>query len=490
MIEKICIVYSHHKLGDLIWQLPYIKSISEHHNKKIDLVVREKTQAKEILKDLNYINTIHYNNFRKKIFYWMDVFKLKKIFFTEDYTHVYILDKINKPAIAAKLAGIKNIIGPVLKDKNKALEKAILDSTDLLETGDYGAVENKIRDATQVSLVKDLGLEYFENPKERLEWIKQQSGAVSTGWKMFDQKLYGGLNKGEITIFAGGSGAGKSLFLQNLAVNWALSGLNCVYISLELSEQLISMRLDAMVSEHGTKDVMRNIDDVDLKVRMKGKGAGKFRVKQMTSGVNANDIRAYIREYEINADIKAAMLAREKDKLAALRDIKSKLLLEATSGSSEAISEEVENKIVVQKPVDTAPKKPDTTLLAGEKFLKENAKRKEIKVTESGLQYQVIKAGSGPKPNAGSTVKVHYHGTNIYGQVFDSSIDRGKPIEFPLNQVIAGWTEGLQLMKEGGKFIFYIPQELGYGARGAGGQIPPYATLIFEVELLQANIEN
>jgi len=192
--------------------------------------------------------------------------------------------------------------------RHKALEKAILDSTDLLEKADYGAVEEKIKEASQVSLVKDLGIEYFENPKERLEWIKQQAGAISTGWKMFDQKLYGGLNKGEITIFAGGSGAGKSLFLQNLGVNWALAGMNVVYISLELSEQLISMRLDAMVSEHGTKDIMKNIDDVDLKVRMKGKGAGKFRVKQMANGVTANDIRAYVREYEINHDIKVDAL--------------------------------------------------------------------------------------------------------------------------------------------------------------------------------------
>ena len=192
--------------------------------------------------------------------------------------------------------------------RHKALEKAILDSTDLLETGDYGAVENKIKEATQVSLVKDLGLEYFENPKERLEWIRAQSGATSSGWKMFDQKLYGGMNRGEITIFAGGSGAGKSLFLQNLGVNWALAGLNVVYISLELSEQLISMRLDAMVSEHSTRDIMRNIDDVDLKVRMKGKSAGKFRIKQMSSGINANDIRAYVREYEINHDVKVDCL--------------------------------------------------------------------------------------------------------------------------------------------------------------------------------------
>jgi heptosyltransferase-2 len=133
MIERICIVYSHHKLGDLIWQLPYIKAISEHHNIKVDLVVRERTQAKEILKDLNYINIIHYNNFRKKIFYWIDVFKLKKIFSTEDFTHVYILDKINKPAVAAKIAGIKNIIGPGIKRQKKWLtNKNFLDDKDWL----------------------------------------------------------------------------------------------------------------------------------------------------------------------------------------------------------------------------------------------------------------------------------------------------------------------------------------------------------------------
>jgi heptosyltransferase II len=133
MVEKICVIYSHHKLGDLIWQLPYIKAISEHHNRAIDLVVREKTQAKEILKDLNYINAIHYNNFRKKIFYLIDVFKLKKIFSSEGYTHIYILDKINKPAVAAKLAGIKNIIGPGIKRQKKWLtNKNFLEDKDWL----------------------------------------------------------------------------------------------------------------------------------------------------------------------------------------------------------------------------------------------------------------------------------------------------------------------------------------------------------------------
>jgi replicative DNA helicase len=192
--------------------------------------------------------------------------------------------------------------------RHKALEKAIIESTDLLEKQDYGTVENKIKDASQVGLVKDLGLDYFENPKERLQWIKDQSGAISTGWKGIDHKLYGGLNRGEMTIFAGGSGAGKSLFLQNFAVNWALAGMNTVYISLELSEQLISMRLDSMVSGYGTKEVMRNMDDVDLKVRMKAKGAGRLRVKQMPNGVNVNDIRVFLREYEISCGEKVDCL--------------------------------------------------------------------------------------------------------------------------------------------------------------------------------------
>ncbi len=119
MNKKICIVYTHHKLGDLIWQLPYIKAISEHYNGKVDLIVRKKTQAQNILKDLNHVNKIYYNEFRKGLAYWIDVFKLKKIFNSEKYDYVYILDKVNKPAIAAKLAGIKNIIGPGFKNQKK-----------------------------------------------------------------------------------------------------------------------------------------------------------------------------------------------------------------------------------------------------------------------------------------------------------------------------------------------------------------------------------
>ena len=225
--------------------------------------------------------------------------------------------------------------------RHKALEQAIIESTDLLEDKDYGSVEEKIKKAVQTGLVKDLGLEYFENPKERLEWIKKQAGAVSTGWKGIDQKLYGGLNRGEITIFAGGSGAGKSLFLQNFGVNWSLAGLNVVYISLELSEQLISMRLDSMISGYSTKEIMKNMDDVDLKVRMKGKGSGKFRVKYMPSGVTTNDVRAFLREYEIQAGIKVDCLL--VDYLDLMMPISGKVSAENTFIKDKFVSEELRN---------------------------------------------------------------------------------------------------------------------------------------------------
>lgn len=120
----------------------------------------------------------------------------------------------------------------------------------------------------------------------------------------------------------------------------------------------------------------------------------------------------------------------------------------------------------------------------GKKFLEENAKKEGITTTESGLQYEVIEMGTGDKPVAANTVKVHYTGTLLDGTVFDSSVQRGQPAVFGLGQVIKGWTEGLQLMPVGSKFRFYIPFDLAYGERGAGGQIGPYATLIFDVELI------
>jgi len=124
-------------------------------------------------------------------------------------------------------------------------------------------------------------------------------------------------------------------------------------------------------------------------------------------------------------------------------------------------------------------------IASGAAFLENNGKREGVTTTKSGLQYEVITEGKGDKPAATNTVKVHYKGTTIAGKVFDSSYDRGTPAEFPLNRVIAGWTEGLQLMSVGSKYKFYIPYNLAYGERGAGQDIKPFETLIFEVELLE-----
>lgn len=119
------------------------------------------------------------------------------------------------------------------------------------------------------------------------------------------------------------------------------------------------------------------------------------------------------------------------------------------------------------------------------KFLEENAKKEGVKVTNSGLQYIVLEEGNGENPKATDTVKVHYEGTLINGQIFDSSIKRGEPVEFPLNHVIPGWTEGLQLMRPGAKYRFFIPSDLAYGEHGAGDMIAPNSALIFDVELIE-----
>ena len=138
-----------------------------------------------------------------------------------------------------------------------------------------------------------------------------------------------------------------------------------------------------------------------------------------------------------------------------------------------------------QKQNEAAAKMGEVNKAAGEAFLAENAKRAEVKTTESGLQYEVLAEGNGDKPAASDTVVVHYTGTLIDGTVFDSSVERGTPATFGVTQVIPGWVEALQLMQVGAKWRLYIPSDLAYGPRGAGGAIGPNATLIFDVELLQ-----
>jgi archaellum biogenesis ATPase FlaH len=183
--------------------------------------------------------------------------------------------------------------------KRQELERAILKSADLLEKGEYEPVEKIIKDAVQISLTKDMGTNYFEDPRARLMALKDNNGQISTGWPAMDRKLFGGMNKGELNIFAGGSGSGKSLFMQNLAVNWVTQGLNGVYLSLELSEGLSAMRIDSMLTNVSTKEVFKDLDTVEMKVKMVGKKAGNLQIKYMPAQSNVNDIRAYLKELQI-----------------------------------------------------------------------------------------------------------------------------------------------------------------------------------------------
>jgi len=225
--------------------------------------------------------------------------------------------------------------------RHKALEAAILTSADLLEKGEYGPVEDLVKKAVQIGLQKDLGTDYFADPRSRLEAIKDKNGQVSTGWPSLDKKLFGGFNRGELNIFAGGSGSGKSLFMANMGVNWCLAGMNVMYLTFELSENLVSMRLDAMTSEIPSRDIFKSIDDVEMKVKMIGKKSGAFQVKYMPTGKNANDVRAYLKEYEIKTGRKVDVLLI--DYLDLMHPIGQKISAENLFVKDKYVSEELRN---------------------------------------------------------------------------------------------------------------------------------------------------
>lgn len=199
---------------------------------------------------------------------------------------------------------------------------------------------------------------------------------------------------------------------------------------------------------------------------------------------SSKDSASYALGLNIAKSIKAQDLDLDVDRIAAgLRDglAGTAKLTDAEVGAClTALSQAAQKKAQEKAAMAGAENKKK-----GEAFLAENKKKSGVMTTASGLQYKVVTEGKGKKPSATSTVKVHYKGTTIDGKVFDSSIDRGQPAEFALNQVIPGWTEGLQLMTQGSKYILYIPSNIAYGENGAGGAIGPNETLIFEVELLE-----
>ena len=189
--------------------------------------------------------------------------------------------------------------------KKQELERAILKAADMIEKGDFDPVEKLIKDAVQISLTKDMGTDYFADPRSRLLKIKSANGQVSTGWPTLDKRLFGGMNRGELNIFAGGSGSGKSLFMQNIAINWITQGLNGIFLTLELSEELCAMRMDSMVANVSTKEIFKDLDTVEMKVKMAGKKSGSLRIKYMPAQSNVNQIRAYLKELEVQTNKKA-----------------------------------------------------------------------------------------------------------------------------------------------------------------------------------------
>lgn len=182
----------------------------------------------------------------------------------------------------------------------KALENAVLDGVDLLQKGQGGDLERRVRDAMTICLNSNLGTSYFDNPAERLSRLRDKSNMVSTGWKSLDEKLYGGFTKGGLNIFCGCSGSGKSVVLQNLANNWAKAGLNTIYFTLELSEDLTSVRIDSMNTGLPTKGITSHALEVETALKRIRPTAGDLIIKKLPeSGTTTNHLRAFIKEYTI-----------------------------------------------------------------------------------------------------------------------------------------------------------------------------------------------
>ena len=183
--------------------------------------------------------------------------------------------------------------------RRQELERAILKAADMIEKGEYDPVEKLIKDAVHISLTKDMGTDYFADPKQRIDRYFNSGGQVSTGWPQLDKLLYGGFSRGELNIFAGGSGSGKSLVMMNIALSWLQQGLSGVYITLELSEELVGLRTDAMLTSTSTKDIRKDVDTTTMKVRLVSKKSGHYQIKGLPAQSNINDIRAYLKEYQI-----------------------------------------------------------------------------------------------------------------------------------------------------------------------------------------------
>lgn len=189
--------------------------------------------------------------------------------------------------------------------RHKEIVSVVLSSPELIEAKDYGKLEGLIKEAVQIGLVKDLGTDYFEDPLARLDRMMEKQALVPTGFRDIDEKLYGGVEEGSLNLYCGQSGAGKSLFLQNQAINHAEQGRNVVYITLELSEDLCALRLDAMISLKTTRNVASDRKDAALRIKTFAQShKGSIQIKKFPSGTTAAEIRSYLKEYQIQTGLK------------------------------------------------------------------------------------------------------------------------------------------------------------------------------------------
>ena len=225
--------------------------------------------------------------------------------------------------------------------QQKEVERGILKCADLLEKGETEGILKIMKSAVEISLTKDMGTDYFADPGARINKYFNSGGQVSTGWPQMDRLLYGGFSRGELNIFAGGSGSGKSLVMMNIALNWLQQGLSGVYVTLELSEELTALRTDSMLTNMSTKEIRKDIDTTELKVKLVAKKSGQYRVKALPAQSNINDIRAYLKEVQIQTGIKVDFIM--VDYLDLLMPVSAKVSPSDLFVKDKYVSEELRN---------------------------------------------------------------------------------------------------------------------------------------------------
>lgn len=349
--------------------------------------------------------------------------------------------------------------------RRSALEKAVLASPKLIDEGNYGKLEESIKEAMMVSLNADLGLRYFDDPAARLERMLHESPVSSTGWKDVDDALFGGISRKELLLVSANSGGGKSITLANLALNFVEQGLNVLYVSLELSEDVVAQRFDTMFTGIGRKEWKSHVDELASLIKSEKEGKGVLDIIQMPSGTKANEIRAYLKEYYLHYDMMPDMLVLDYlDKMSPNQKVdssdvwtKDKLVAEQLRDIGVEYNMFIATASQLNRDAVKATSHDHSHIAGGISKINESDVYWSIVMTESmraqgqvAFTFQKTRNSDG----VGKTIYLRWDGKRL--RILDQDSDNGKGLEFKKKEP----KPGIETPSEGGNRLLDLMTHL------------------------------